>query len=75
MNDKMYGAVTGGLVFLFGMIVGAGAGLLLAPASGAGTRRRLRAMAEDLGEEIGDIATDACLKVDQVIERGRQMVA
>jgi gas vesicle protein len=75
MNDRMHGAVTGGLMFLTGMIVGTGVGVLFAPASGVRTRRRLRAMAEDFGEEISDMAADARSKVDHVIERGRHLVS
>lgn len=75
MNDRMRGPVMGGLLFVAGMIVGGGAGLLLAPASGARTRRRLRAAAEDWKEEIGDLASDARSKVKQAIDHGRRMVA
>lgn len=44
---------SGGLLvgFLVGAVVGAVVGLLLAPASGAETRRRLRETADKLGEE------------------------
>jgi gas vesicle protein len=64
----------GGLLFMAGMIVGGGAGLLLAPASGANTRRRLRAAADDWKEEIGDLASDARSKVKQAIGHGGRMV-
>lgn len=75
MNERMHGTVIGGLVFLGGMLVGAGTGLLLAPASGARTRHRLKAMVEDCGEEICDITTDVRAMVDHVMARGRRIVA
>jgi gas vesicle protein len=75
MNEKMHTAVKGGVMFLTGLMIGAGTGFLLAPESGARTRRRLSAMAEDLGERVGDIAADARWKVDRVIERGKRLVA
>ncbi|HXV67606.1 MAG TPA: YtxH domain-containing protein [Nitrospira sp.] len=75
MNNRMSGSVRGGLLFVAGVIVGGGAGLLLAPASGARIRRRLTAVAQDLGEEIGNLAADARTKINQVIERGRRLAA
>lgn len=47
MNERMHTVVKGGFMFLTGLMVGAGAGFLLAPESGVRTRRRLSAMAED----------------------------
>jgi len=75
MNERMHTAVKGGVMFLTGLMIGAGTGFLLAPESGARTRRRLSAMAEDLGERVSDIAADARWKVDRVIERGKRLVA
>lgn len=75
MNERMHTVVKGGLMFLTGLMVGAGTGLLLAPESGARTRRRLINMAEDLGERAGDIAADARWKVNRAIERGKRLVA
>lgn len=74
MKSHVYTLVTGGVVFLYGVIVGATAGVLMAPASGARTRRHLKTMAEDWREEIGDVAADARSKIDQVIERGKHIV-
>ena len=65
-----------GTIHVYDSIDGwSGTGFLLAPESGARTRRRLRAMAEDLGERVGDIAADARWKVDRAIERGKRLVA
>lgn len=75
MNERMSAVVKGGLLFLTGMAVGAGTGFLFAPASGAKTRRRLMTMAEDLGERVNEVATDARWRVDRVIERGKRLVA
>jgi gas vesicle protein len=50
--DENSGGNSGVLVgFLVGAVVGAVVGLLLAPASGAETRRRLRDAADRMGEE------------------------
>lgn len=75
MNTRMSAVVKGGFLFLTGMAVGAGTGFLFAPASGTRTRRRLMTMAEDLGERVNEVATDARWRVDRVIERGTRLVA
>lgn len=75
MNERMSAVVKGGFLFLSGMVVGAGTGFLLAPESGVRTRRRLRTMAEDLGERVGDVATGVRRRVDRVIECGKRLAA
>lgn len=66
MNNK----INGGLLFLTGMIISGGVGLLLAPTSGARIRRRLTVVAKDLEQGINGVAADARLKINQVMERG-----
>lgn len=72
--------------FVFGALLGAGLGLLFAPASGEETQRRLRrkvrefrAMAEEKVEELGDLVGE---RVDRVrsgtrdaLDAGRGAVA
>lgn len=71
----MDGVLMGGLMFLAGLTVGVGTGLLLAPESGARTRRRLRNYAEDLGDQISDIADDTKIKVGKLVDRGKELVS
>lgn len=72
----------GGLIagFVLGSLVGAGMALLLAPATGAETRRRVgraardagekaRSLAVDLGHELKDGARDAKSRLDGMRER------
>lgn len=75
MNERMHIVVKGGFMFLTGLMVGAGTGFLLAPESGARMRRRLRALAGDLGERVCESAADARWKMDRAIERGKRLVA
>lgn len=75
MKDRMDGVLMGGLMFLAGLTVGVGTGLLLAPESGARTRRRLRNYAEDLGDQISDIADDTKIKVGKLVDRGKELVS
>lgn len=65
----------GGIAFVTGVVAGAAAGLLLAPHSGAYTRRRLRDLVEDVGERANCMAEDARQAVGGVIDRGRRLVA
>ncbi len=66
---------TGGMIFLTGLLVGVGTGVLLAPQSGARTRRQLRCLAEDVAERATEMAGDARDSVERVIEQGKQLVA
>ncbi|WP_455379379.1 YtxH domain-containing protein [Petrachloros mirabilis] len=75
MSDRIDGVLMGGLMFLAGLTVGVGTGLLIAPESGARTRRRLRNYAEDLGDQISDIADDTKIKVERFIDRGKDLVS
>lgn len=73
--DRIDGVLMGGLMFLAGMAVGVGTGLLIAPESGVRTRRRLRNYAEDLGDEITDLADEAKIKVGKFVDRGKELVS
>ncbi len=63
------------LAFLGGAIVGAIAGILLAPKSGAETRRAIKSYADETEEEIIEKAKQARAALDETIERGRHYVA
>ncbi len=70
--------ILGGLAFTTGLLVGLGTGLLMAPASGARTRRRITDFVEDLQDdatqlagEAKDVMGDA---IDGVIDRGKKIV-
>ena len=75
MSEKMDGVLMGGFMFLAGMAVGVGTGLLVAPESGARTRRRLREYAEDLGDQITDLADETKVKVGKFVDRGKDLVS
>ena len=67
MNDNARSLIVGTTALATGLCVGAGAGLLFAPYSGARLRRHLRSYAEHM---IEDRAED----VEKVIERGRHLM-
>lgn len=61
--------------FFAGFIAGIGAGLLLAPQSGARTRRQLENLAKDLQEDTSHMLGDARTSIGNVIEQGKSLVA
>jgi gas vesicle protein len=64
MNDNARLLIVGSTALVIGLCVGVSAGVLLAPYSGARTRRQLRSFAEDMVE-------DGAEAVDKVIQRGK----
>ena len=71
-NGFSSGAVA--FAFLAGAIIGVGAALLLAPQSGAETRKLLRNYAEKAEEEALEKAKEAKATMDTAIEQGRQFI-
>ena len=61
--------------FFAGLVAGIGAGLLLAPQSGARTRRQLKSLARDLQEDSNHMLGDAKTSIGNVIEQGKSLVA
>jgi len=68
MNGNTRSLIVGATALVTGLCVGIGTGILVAPHSGARTRRHLRSFAEDMVEDTVDA-------VDEVIERGRRLMA
>jgi gas vesicle protein len=60
--------------FLLGSAVGAVAGLLLAPASGARTRRRLVRKGEDVADYLIDAGKDLIERCEDLYERSSDLV-
>jgi gas vesicle protein len=60
------------LAFLAGAIVGAIAGILLAPRSGAEARRAIKDYADRTEDEIIEKAKEARAALDETIERGKR---
>ncbi|HSV73577.1 MAG TPA: YtxH domain-containing protein [Chthonomonadales bacterium] len=57
-----------------GVLVGAVAGLLLAPRPGTQTRESLGTTLKDLGTKIGDLSQEVASKVKTAVEHGRDAV-
>jgi len=62
------------VAFLAGLVMGTVAGLLLAPHSGAYTRRQLQNLSEDVKERASVLAADAKETVDTVVQQGKRIV-
>lgn len=63
------------LAFLGGVLVGAMAGVLFAPKSGAETRRAIKGYADKAEDEIFEKAKEARAALDETIERGKHYMA
>jgi gas vesicle protein len=61
------------LSFLLGGMVGAGIALLMAPQSGAETRRKIRKMADETKEKAADYISHAKEMVSSTIEKGKSI--
>ncbi len=59
------------LSFLLGGMVGAGVALLMAPQSGAETRRRIREMADEAKGKATDYVSHAKEMVSSTVEKGK----
>ncbi|HAK88188.1 MAG: hypothetical protein A2077_00860 [Nitrospirae bacterium GWC2_46_6] len=59
------------LSFLLGGMVGAGVALLMAPQSGADTRRKIREMADEAKEKATDYVSHAKDMVSSTVEKGK----
>jgi hypothetical protein len=59
--------------FIAGFVSGIGAGIILAPQSGARTRRQLHNLAHDLEEQTGHFVGDAKASLNRMIERGKRL--
>ena len=64
-----------GLAFIGGALVGAIAGMLLAPKSGQETRRVIKDYADKTEDEIIEKAKEARAALDETIERGKHYMA
>lgn len=63
------------VMFLAGLTIGTMTGLLLAPHSGAYTRRQLQNLAEDVKEQASALAAEAKESVENVMEQGKRIVS
>jgi gas vesicle protein len=73
-EDSGFSSGAVAFAFLAGAIIGAGAALLLAPQTGAETRRLLRDYAEKAEEEIRERLPEAKALLDSAIEKGKDFV-
>jgi gas vesicle protein len=64
----------GTTAFFAGLVAGIGTGLLLAPQSGARTRRQLHNLRKDLQEDTGHVLQDARTSIGNMIEQGKSLI-
>jgi gas vesicle protein len=71
MREEGYGSGTILLSFLLGGVVGAGLALLLAPQSGAETRRKIKDLADDVKEKTNTYINETKEKVAGAMDDGK----
>jgi gas vesicle protein len=59
--------------FVLGGMIGAGVALLLAPQSGADTRRKMEELADDLKEKAADYASTTKEKVVSTVDKAKEL--
>ncbi len=74
-EDNGYSAGAVAYAFLAGALIGTGVALLLAPQSGAKTRKLLGDYAEKAEDEIREKIKTAKSTLDATIEKGKEFVA
>ena len=70
MSDRSSGEVV--LAFLLGGIVGACVGVLFAPSSGKETRKKLKDMAEDIGEKAEGMFGEGKDKMEEILSEAKE---
>lgn len=75
MSDERDGSGAFVVGLALGAVIGLAAGLLLAPQSGAESRRVLRERAEDLKEPLQDVLHEAREGLAKTMEEGRKALA
>jgi len=73
-DDRGFSPGAVGLAFVTGALVGAAVALLLAPQSGRETREQMRGYARRTEDNLRDLAGKATEALDQVVERGREVL-
>ena len=73
-EDNGYSTGAVGFAFLAGAVIGVGAALLLAPQSGAETRKLLKTYAEKAEEEVLEKAKEARATLETAIGQGWQFI-
>lgn len=74
-DDRGFSPGAVGLAFLSGALVGAAVALLLAPQSGQETREQIRGYARKTEDDLRDLAGKATEALDEVVERGREVLS
>ncbi len=72
MREDGYGSGTILLSFLLGGVVGAGLALLIAPQSGAETRRKIKDIADDVKERTNKYIDETREKVAGAVDEGKE---
>ena len=62
-------------MFVGGAVIGAVAGILLAPKSGEETRKEIKDYASKVKDEVADVAQRTKAGIEAVVEKGRALLS
>ena len=75
MEENNRALIFGAVAFFAGVIIGLGAGMLVAPQSGDRTRRQLQNLAMDVQEDAETFVKDTKEKMSGWVDKGKKFVA
>lgn len=64
----------GTMMFLFGLLTGMIAAILLAPRSGKETRRRLKGLVDETGDRVGKITEETRQVLNEAAKHGKEWI-
>ena len=73
-EEKGGGSVNLLLSFLLGGLIGVGIGVLLAPQRGEETRRKIKKLADDVKDNVGEYTEEIKDKIGSIYEKGKEIV-
>ncbi len=75
MDSEMRGIIIAGMSFMTGLLLGLGTGILLAPQTGAETRRRVGEAVDDTSKQVGKWVENAKDTVQDLSQEGTKLVS
>lgn len=74
MNDGLRCGLISGSFLMAGLLLGMAMGLLSAPQSGFRTRRKLKRMVDDFGDQVGEWSEQTKDTMDEMVKKGKSLM-
>ena len=73
-EERSFGAGPTLMAFFIGGLVGAGVALLLAPASGKETRKKIKELTDEAKEKAEEYVDEIKVKASSAVEKGKEFI-